>query len=212
MQTISATVGYVAANDQAVAASQNVVAAGNLTLTAATVSFAYPSQVVITTSANYTAVSFTVVGTDANGVVCTETVLGPNATTKTLANYFKSITSVSTDGGVGGGAVAVGVTGVTSSRWMYLDSWTTGYISVQCDATGTVNYTVQSTLDNPADLHQPITSANVSWYDSSDSGVVNAIASQQSNFVFTPSYVRVLLNSGTGSVKTTLLQTGVVNR
>lgn len=212
MQTISATVGYVAANNQAVAASQNVVAAGSLTLTASTVSFAYPSQIVITTSADFTGVNFTVIGSDANGVACTEIVAGPNAGTKNLSNYFTKITSVTTDGGVGGGAVAVGTTGITSSRWMYLDSWTVGYISVQCDATGTVNYTVQSTLDNPADPYQPISTANVFWYDSSDSSVVNAIASQQSNFVFTPSYVRVVLNSGSGSVKTTLLQTGVVNR
>lgn len=212
MQTISATVGYVAANDQAVAASQNVVAAGSMTLAASPVTLAYPSQIVITTSANYSAVNFTIVGTDANGVVTTEIVTGPNSTTKNLTNYFKTIVSITTDGGVGGGAVKVGTTGVTSSRWMYLDSWTTGYTSVQCVVSGTVNYTVQATLDNPADLHNPVSTNNVTWINSNDAAVVSATSTQQSNFVFTPSYVRVLQNSGSGSVTTTLLQTGVVNR
>lgn len=212
MQTISATVGYVAANDQAVAASQSVAAASTLTLTASPVTLAYPSQIVITTSANYTSVNFTIVGTDANGVAVTETVTGPNTTTKNLTNYFKTVSSVTTDGGVGGGAVKVGTTGVTSSRWMYLDSWTTGYTSVQCVASGTVNYTVQVTLDNPADPHVTVAVPNVTWTNSNDAAVVNATTTQQSNFAFTPSYVRVLQNSGSGSVTTTLLQTGVVNR
>ena len=94
---------------------------------------------------------------------------------------------------------------------MFLDSWTTGTISVQCAVSGTINYTVQSTLDNPADPHNSVSSVNVNWFDSNDSAVVGAISSQQSNFQYAPAYVRVIKNTGTGSVNTTLLQTGVTN-
>ena len=203
MQTISATVGYVAANDQAVAASQNVVAAGSMTLAASPVTLAYPSQIVITTSANYSAVNFTVVGTDANGVVTTEIVTGPNATTKNLTNYFKTITSISTDGGVGGGAVKVGTTGQTSSRWLALDSWASPVTSVQIDITS-ATVTLQTTLDNPNDPQAPVAAINVNWL--SDSNFTNKSSTLNGSFTSSPNLVRLIQTSGTGSATVKLAQ------
>jgi hypothetical protein len=44
------------------------------------------------------------------------------------------------------------------------------------------------------------------WINSSDLAVVSANSSQQSNFLFTPKYARVLINSGTGTMTATFLQ------
>ena len=211
MQPISVTVGAVAANDELVAASQNVVAAGNLTLAAGAASIAYPAQLVITTSANYSPYTFTITGTGPTGAPQTETITGPNSTTGNSTLYWKSVTQVAASGGVGGGAVKVGSTGLTSTRWVRFDSWSTGLTAIQCSVTGTVNYTVQSTLDDPNDPVNPISDVNCTWVNSNDTAVVSATTTQQSNFAFTPVYARVVKNSGSGSVATTFQQTGVTN-
>ena len=209
MVPISVTVGQVAASDVSVALAQNVVAATSLTLTAGAASLAYPAQLRIVTSADYT--GFTITGLGPSNQVQSEVIAGPNTSTATSVLYYKSVTSITSSGGVAGGAVSAGTTGNTSTRWVRMDSWTTGTTSVQCIVNGTATYTVQSTLDNPNDPFSPVADVSCNWFNSNDSAVVNAVSSQQSNFLFTPVYVRVLQSSGTGTVKTTLLQTGVVN-
>lgn len=211
MQPVSVTVGAVASSDVSIAAAQNVVTATTLTLTAGAASIAYPAQLNLVTSADYTGINFTVTGTDANNQVQTEVLAGPNIGTVSSVLFYKSVTSIVSDGGVGGGAVSAGTSGVTSTRWVSFDTWSTGTTALQCNVTGTVNYTVQSTLDNPSDPFHPVSAVNCVWIDSGDTGVVNATVTTQSNFFFTPVYARVLMNSGTGSVTTTFVQTGVTN-
>ena len=211
MVPISVTVGQVAASDVSVALAQNVVAATSFTLTAGAASLAYPAQLRIVTSADYTGITFTITGLGPSNQVQSEVIAGPNTSTATSVLYYKSVTSITSSDGVAGGAVSAGTTGNTSTRWVSMDGWTTGSISVQCIVNGTATYTVQSTLDNPNDPFSPVADVNCNWLNSNDSAVVNAVSSQQSNFLFTPVYVRVLQSSGTGTVKTTLLQTGVVN-
>jgi hypothetical protein len=47
----------------------------------------------------------------------------------------------------------------------------------------------------------------MSWVDSSDTAVVAATATKQSNFLFAPKYVRlVVTTTSTGSVRGTFLQ------
>ena len=211
MQPITVTVGAVASSDVSIAAAQNVVAATTLTLTAGAASLAYPAQLNLVTSADYTGINFTVTGTDANNQVQTEVLAGPNTATVSSVLFYKSVTSIVSDGGVGGGAVSVGTSGVTSTRWVSLDTWSTGTTAIQCNVSGTVNYTVQSTLDDPNSPTNPVSAVNCVWLDSNDTAVVNASTSVQSNFAFTPVYGRVLMNSGTGTVSATFAQTGVTN-
>ena len=211
MQPITVTVGAVASSDVSIAAAQNVVSATTLTLTAGAASIAYPAQLNLVTSANYTGINFTVTGTGATGQTQTEVIAGPNTGSASSVLFYKSVTSIVSSGGVGGGAVSVGTTGVTSTRWVYFDSWSTGTTALQCNVSGTVNYTVQSTLDDPNSPTNPVSAVNCVWLDSNDTAVVNASTSVQSNFAFTPVYGRVLMNSGTGTVATTFAQTGVTN-
>ena len=73
--------------------------------------------------------------------------------------------------------------------------------------TGSVIYTLQSTLDDPNDPVSPVDVADVVWVDSSDTNVVGATSTQQSNFLFAPKYARIKLDgSSIGTVKATFLQ------
>ena len=60
--------------------------------------------------------------------------------------------------------------------------------------------------DDPNDPINPVAVNSVTWVNSSDTAVVGATATQQSNFLFAPKYARILLSSGTGTVKATFLQ------
>ena len=89
---------------------------------------------------------------------------------------------------------------------MLFRSFAPSNISIQCTVSGTVNYTVQSTLDDPNDPFSSVSAVNITWVDTSDTAVVAASTTQQSNFLFAPKFARVLINSGTGTVKATFLQ------
>ncbi len=96
--------------------------------------------------------------------------------------------------------------GVVYSRPVRFDDFAPSNISVQCVVTGTVSYTVETSLDDPNDPVSPVAFASMTWFPTSDTAAVNAIASVQSNFLFAPKFVRVKLNSGSGSVRATFLQ------
>jgi len=90
------------------------------------------------------------------------------------------------------------------------DDYAPSNISIQCNVTGTVNYTVQTTLDDPNSPTNPVAVSSMTWVDSSDSAVVGATATKQSNFLFAPTFARIKLNSGSGSVAATFLQSSSV--
>jgi hypothetical protein len=206
MQPITVSVGAVSANDQLVAASQNVVAAGALTLAAGAASIAYPAQLVLTTSANYTGVNFTITGTDPTGAVQTEVIAGPNSTTANSVLYYKSVTSIVSNGGVAGGAVKVGSTGLTSTRWVRFDSWANNNTVVQADVTGTANFTIQTSMDDPNDPFMPATITGMVWVN--DPNFTGKSATTTGAFTATASFARVLQNSGSGSVTVRFAQFG----
>lgn len=92
------------------------------------------------------------------------------------------------------------------SRWVRFDDFAPSNISIQCNSTGEVDYTIQSTLDDPNDFINPVAVDDVTWIDTSDTAGVNATGSIQSNFLFAPKYARIVLNSGSGTVTATFLQ------
>ena len=100
--------------------------------------------------------------------------------------------------------------GVVYSDLVRFDGWSQTYISIQCNVTGTVSYTVQTSMDDPNDTVNPVAENEMVWFDTNDTTVVAASGSAQSNFVFTPTFARIKLNSGSGSVVTTFLQSGGV--
>jgi hypothetical protein len=163
-------------------------------------------QVTITTAADERTNTFVVTGTDSNGAVISETVAGPNATVATTVAYFRTVTSV-TAANNAAGALTVGMTNTGSSPWVRFDDFAPSNISIQCDVSGTVTYTVQSSLDDPNDPFSPVAPSAMNWVNTSDANVVAATTTQQSNFLFAPKWARVLVTTtSTGSVNGMFLQ------
>jgi hypothetical protein len=213
MRPITVTAGPLAAADaDGIAQAQQPAAA--FTLNGALVSggvaqLGAPRRVLITTTANETGVTFTVTGTNRAGDVLSEDLAGVNNTTTYTALDFFTVTSVVNSAALAGN-VTIGTNGVGGSEWVFLDLWALANVALQCTVTGTVNYTVQSTLDDPNSSTNSVAAEDVTWVSSSDTAVVSATATKQSNFLFVPAYIRVLLNSGSGSVVMTVNQSGSV--
>ena len=105
--------------------------------------------------------------------------------------------------------VTASKTGVGQSRPVRLDDFAPSQTSIQVDVTGTVTYTVETTLDDPNDPIAPVAVGSMLWVPSSDVNVVGATASQQSNFLFAPCYVRLNVTAGTGTATLKVLQSSV---
>jgi hypothetical protein len=203
-KAVVTTQRFVVVSNVAVSGNAGSVQVGsfvNATFTGATA-----RQVTIVAAGNESANTFVVTGTDVNGTVFSETVAGPNATTATTSAYFQTVTSVTISGNAAG-ALTVGMTNTASSPWIRFDDFAPSNISIQCNVSGSATYTVQSTLDDPGDPFTPVAIGSMVWVNSSDTNVVAATTTQQSNFLFAPKFARVILTTtSTGSVAGTFLQ------
>ncbi len=195
-----------------IATSQTPAGAGNLTLNGVLVVDGVavldkPRRVLFTPAgaeaANGTV--WTIYGTDWNNNTVSESVAGVNnpTTAQTLYDY-KTVTRIAVNKAQAG-AVTVGTNGVASSRPIFLDTFAPAPTSLQVVVSGTVNYTVQQSLDDPNTIVGGY--AAVTWLNHPDTvNLVNATASAQGNYAYLPRIMRVLLNSGTGSVTLTEIQ------
>ena len=203
-KAVVSTQRFVVVSNVAVSGNAGSVQVGsfvNATFTGSTA-----RQVTIVAAGNESANTFVVTGTDVNGTVFSETVAGPNATTATTNSYFQSVISVTISGNAAG-ALTVGMTNTATSARVRFDDFAPSNISIQCNVTGSATYTVQSTLDDPNDPFNPVAISAMQWVDTSDTDVVAATTTQQSNFLFAPKFARVILTTtSTGSVASTFLQ------
>ncbi len=214
MRPITATVGpLAAASANNIALSQTPGAAGALTLNGSLVVAGVaildnPRRVLITTAD--TTHTFTVTGATPTGSVISE-VVGPITTSAYTAQDFKTVISI-TINAAATAAVTVGTNGIASTPWVRLDEWAQPPVSIQCDVTGTVNYTVQATNDDPNSPTDPVLPSATTWISTNDTNAVGATAAVQTNYLFAPAFVRTLLNSGTGTVAMKVIQYNVASR
>lgn len=214
MQPITVTVGPLgAASANNIALSQTPGAAGALTLNGSTVTngvatLDQPRQVLVTTTGNETAKTFTITGTDVAGSPISETVTGiPSGTAQASVLSYLTVTKVSISAAAAA-ALTIGTNGAASSAWVRFDGWANPSVSKQCVVTGTVNYTVQYSMDDPNSATSPINPNAMTWANDMNTEFVSATASQFDLWAFVPLWARVVLNSGTGSVRATFQQTG----
>lgn len=202
-------VGTVSANN--IALSQTPAGAGLLTLNGSLVvngvAVLPTAQRVKITTADTTH-TFTITGTSPTGTLLTESFLIVAGSSYSTLDYA-TVTSIRISGGATG-AVTVGTNGIASTPWVRFDDYAPSPVSIQCDTTGTVNYTIQQTLDDPNSATNPVLPQNVTWLPTSDTAGVAATGAIQSNYAYVPVFARVLLNSGSGSVTATFLQAGAV--
>lgn len=218
MQPITVTVGPLdAADDNGIALSQTTAGAANLTLNGALVTGGVavldaPRRIIITSGGNDTGITFTITGTTYGGQSVSETITGASGAAASTTVDFLTVTQISASGATSVSGVIAGTNGVAGSRWVRLDSWAFPQTAIQCNASGTVNYTIQVSMDDPNSLTNPVSVPNMTWLNTNDADAVSAIGDVFSNFDWTPTWARILLNSGTGSVSATFAQFNVVSK
>ena len=210
MQTMQVTVGPIAAADADGICASQTPSAGALTINGALASGGVATldvqrRVLITTAADESARTFTITGTNWAGNTVSQTIDGPNASTGSTTISFKTVTSVTISGNAAG-AVTVGTNGVADSPWVRFDDFAPNYISVNCVVDGTANYSVQTSLDDPNNFTSPVPAGDMAWLDALDGNIVSESTDKSGGIQYAPTFARVVLNSGSGSVRSTFLQ------
>lgn len=107
-------------------------------------------QITDTATVDQSGATFTVTGTDANDAAQTEAITGPGSgATVTGSKYFKTISSVAIASGAGSGTVDMGTADEACSRAYIMDFHAPQGATIQTDVTGTLDYSVQATTENP---------------------------------------------------------------
>ncbi len=203
---------WAVASTTAVAAVQSRTGAGKLllngTLAVATnsgqfIDLGSVSRTITLTSANnLSLINITITGT-LNGVAVSQTLAGPNANTVTTTQAFSIITSITTSGTVTAISVGTGTTGFTN--WFTFDKHASvANLAIQVDATATVSYSLQVTLDNVQGNNNPLLFTPVV-------AMTAASTDQLANYTAPLQYARIAIISSdaTGALTATFLQQGL---
>ena len=217
MRPITVTVGPLTAPSATnVRTASGVLAAGAIVLNGSLVSggiatFDNARRVLFTTTADETTKTATLIGTNWSGNPIGEVVTLVNNSTVASVLDYKTLSSVVISAALTGN-LSVGTNGVAGSPWVACDPWAGLPIGVQVGVSGTVNYTVQITYDDPNSPVSPPTVAALNWSSSADTNLVSKTALAIGSLANIPAFVRVLLNSQTNPGYATMIvsQPGVV--
>lgn len=100
-----------------------------------------------------------------------------------------------------------------ASSMIRLDEWADAPLGVQVAvASGTVNFTVQHSFDDPNDLINPVPVGSMFWDTSLvPAGAIAGTAGLTFAIPTAPLWIRCLMNSGTGALRMTVTQYNVVD-
>lgn len=216
MRNIKVTVGPLqGASTTNIAHSQSVTGANALVLNGGLVVGGVaildtPRNILITSGGDDSSISFIVTGTTWANSPVSETLAGTNTATATSLTDFATITSIVTTGTAHAG-LKVGTTTTAGSNWVALDEWAFSPIYFQVVVSGTINYTMQITFDNPNTAYGdgPAIPA-VNWDSTLPGLLVGQTTSASSSILAIPKFMRILLNSGTGSLYASIGQAAAV--
>lgn len=163
-------------------------------------------RVILTSGGNDTGITFALAGTDWAENAISETITGANGGVASSVLDYKTVTSIRSSAAVAT-TVTVGTNGVAGSPWVRFDDFAANVqTTIAAVVSGTVNYDIETSMDDPNRTGNPTAKAAMTWIDSLDTAVVGATATKSSFFAYTPIFARVLLNSGSGTVTTTFRQ------
>ncbi len=208
MRPVYVTLGTLAAaSANNIAASQTLGAAGPVTLNGTTVVggvaiLDQARQVLITSAGNDSGITFRVTGLNRWNQIISETVTGGSGSAVATTNPFATVTSIVSSGATAA-AITVGTNGVTSI--LIPVDWEANPTNIALNAvvTGTVNYTVNQTLDNP------YTSTGLYPANFTAISALSAkTATVQVNITNDLTALQLVINSGTGSVLLEVVQAG----
>jgi len=225
MRPISKTWGsYATVSANSIALSQSIASATNAILNgalAATTSqfvsqippevsqviatLSVSGKVSITSAGNDSGMTFTVYGTSNGGSLINETIAGGNIAAVSTLKSFKTVTRVAASAATAA-AITIGTLQSGSTDWMPLDIDTPNQVtSISVSVTGTLNYSVQYTNEDPYDntlAHQVVSHPTAA--------LVAATTSQSGSTTTLLRAVRLLINSGSGSALLTVTQQSTI--
>jgi hypothetical protein len=150
--------------------------------------------------------NFTVVGTNSTGNITTDTIVGASGAGQSNLD-FVTVTSITpvTSGPTG---ITAGTNGVGSSPWWTTNFYSNNDVNIGLDVevvSGSVNYTVQHTYDDPNNLQ-----AGTLYPEAFNHPVLSSQNASLDGAYTTPiAAVRVLINSGTGELRMRIIQSGI---
>lgn len=205
----STTKTLTAANATAVAAAQVVGAGANFTINGVSASggvatFDTQRRVLVTSVGNDSAVNFTIRGSNDSGASIIETLAGGSASAVYTNLDFKKVTQVMASAATT--TASVGTNGVGSTPWQSINmNVSPSNVGIGAVTSGTVNYTVQYTYEDPNNL--PSGSTYPVPFG------ISALTLQTTNVdgsLSTPAWgIRAQINSGTGSLRLDWIQAGI---
>lgn len=200
----------VAADNNGICEGQTPLAGGDLDLdgilvTDGVADLTSQRQVLFTFAADETGRTFVVYGTDDQGISISESVAGTATTAVTLLNY-NTVTRITIDA-ASAGALTVGTNGVGATPWQIVN-WHVAPMNFGFAGlvTGTVNYTVQYTMEDPGGTY-PNGSEIPTAFNITD--LASKSADTAAGWTTPIAAWRVQVNSGTGSVTVAVLQAGL---
>lgn len=213
MRPIQQTLNIETADPNGVVTAETPVNNTDLTIGGAYASggvatFPFPTEVTFTSADDLSTVTFTVIGTGTDNMYLSEAVVGPNNDTVQTTNLFATVTAIEVstvttftteEVEVGGAAVGIG-----NGAWWPLDIYTPNQVTtISCNilASGTANYSVQYTNEDPFDTS--ITQLAVAHPVAALTGATT----DQTAFTTTlMRAVRVNVASGSGQLRVTVVQ------
>lgn len=192
-------------DDDGISNSQTPAAGGvqSLTITGALAAdgiatLDVPRRVLITSAGNDSGHSFVVTGTADGQRVISETVTGPNTTTTYTTKDFKTVTSVTISANAAG-AIKVGTNQVMSTPWIPVDRYGAASLGVDVKVSGTANYTIEHTMDDPFSMAPTNDTGDVALTPFAHPVLQQLAANANGYYDFPITAVRLTLNSYTGS-------------
>jgi hypothetical protein len=198
------TYGLLAASNTLVVNAVGTIAPGNFTL--ATTTLDAQRRITFTVAGNESSNTFTIVGLNANNATITENITGPNTGTVNSVLDYKGLVRISTLATTAG-TISIGTNGVGASLWQIVNSNAAPVniaygIAIQ---TGSANWSIQYTYDDPNNLPSAVTTAQAFNHPTLVSTTSNLDgASNDPIFAW-----RLLINSGTGTVRATAIEAGL---
>jgi hypothetical protein len=214
-QPLFTSVGPIDAADADSVCETQTPTAGALALDGAAVTggvaiFDAPRRVEISTTGDESGATFVITGTLWNGQVFSESISGiSSGSTGATTQSFATVTSVTISVNAAG-AIVVGTNGVADSPWLRLDDYAPAPTAVTVVVDGTVNYTVQMSQDDPDSAISPVPIGEMVWLDALDADLVSESTNKTGGLDYTPCWVRLTLNSGDGSARMTVTQSGTI--
>lgn len=202
------TTALAGADTNYIAESQTPLAAGNLTLTAAAAALVsteavprYGLFISIDCAGADAGRTFTVTGTKPGGAVQTEEIAGSNSSQTLSTLYWESVTQIAVDDATAG-AVIAGIRQTGATDWLPLDIYTPNcQTAIQVNVTGTINYSVVYTIEDPFD-----TSLTQTAIAHPVAGLTGGSTDVSGQATIIMRAVRLLINSGSGTAYVTIVQ------